>query len=70
MAIRYASEIIKEIVQRGPIEIPKGCVTGEEFEQWLMEDDHLENREPQMEDNFFTVNTEINVYIDNYGEAA
>ena len=35
--IKYADQIVEEIDKRGPITIPKGCVTGEEFEKWLYE---------------------------------
>ena len=28
-------EIAKEIEERGEIQAPDGCVTGEEFEKWL-----------------------------------
>lgn len=35
MVIKYANEIIKEVEERGEIQVPYGCVTGEEFEKWL-----------------------------------
>jgi hypothetical protein len=35
MSIKYADKIAEEINERGPIHVPDGCVTGEEFEQWL-----------------------------------
>ena len=38
IGIKYADQIVKEINKRGPITIPKGCVTGEEFEKWLYEE--------------------------------
>lgn len=38
MPIKYADDIIKEIEERGQIQIPEGCVTGEEFEEWLRRD--------------------------------
>lgn len=35
MSIKYADEIVKEIEERGQIQVPNGYVTGEEFEKWL-----------------------------------
>ena len=37
MSIKFADEIAKEIKERGQIQAPDGCVTGEEFEKWLRE---------------------------------
>lgn len=37
MAIKYANEIVKEIEERGQIQVPDNCITGEEFEKWLRE---------------------------------
>ena len=31
------NEIAEEIKERGQIQVPDGCVTGEEFEKWLRE---------------------------------
>ena len=31
--INYANQIIKEIEERGQIQVPNGCGTGEEFEK-------------------------------------
>ena len=42
--IKYADQIVKEINKRGPITIPKGCVTGEEFEKWLYEKSDKSNK--------------------------
>lgn len=39
MDIKYANEIVKEIEERGEIQVPDGCVTGEEFEKWLRDRD-------------------------------
>lgn len=36
--IKYAEDIVKEIDERGTIKIPDNCVTGEEFEKWLYEE--------------------------------
>ena len=33
--IKYANQIIKEIEERGQIQVPNGYVTVEEFEKWL-----------------------------------
>lgn len=33
--IKYENEIVMEIKERGQIQVPNGCVTGEEFEKWL-----------------------------------
>lgn len=35
MAVKFADEIAKEIQERGGIEVPEGCYTGEAFEEWL-----------------------------------
>ena len=35
MAIKFADEIVKEIEERGQIQVQDDCVTGEEFEKWL-----------------------------------
>ena len=37
MGIKFADEIVKEIKERGQIQVPDGCVTGEEFDKWLRE---------------------------------
>ena len=42
--IKYADQIVKEINKRGPVTIPKGCVTGEEFEKWLYEKSDKSNK--------------------------
>lgn len=34
----FAEEVVKEMNERGTIEVPKGCVTGEAFEEWLAND--------------------------------
>ena len=41
MAIKYASEIIKEIELRGSISISTTSANGEEFEKWLYEEDNM-----------------------------
>lgn len=35
MAVKFANDIVKEIRERGNIEVPEGYVTGEAFEEWL-----------------------------------
>lgn len=35
MPIKFADDIIKEIINRGEIYVKNNCVTGEEFEKWL-----------------------------------
>ena len=35
MSVKFADEIVTEIKERGQIQVPDGCVTGEEFEEWL-----------------------------------
>lgn len=35
MPIKFADDIIKEIINRGEISVKNNCVTGEEFEKWL-----------------------------------
>lgn len=42
MAIRFASEIIKEIKERGPIVASATSTNGEEYEKWLYEEDDVE----------------------------
>ena len=38
MSIKLADEIVKEIKERGQIQIPDGYVTGEEYEKWLYDE--------------------------------
>lgn len=33
LSIKYANQIVKEIEERGPIQIPNNCIIGEEFEK-------------------------------------
>ena len=42
MAIRFASEIIKEIKEREPIAASATSTNGEEYEKWLYEEDDVE----------------------------
>lgn len=70
MSIKFAEEIIKEIEKRGSVKVPNGNVTGEEFEKWLMVDYYLSNIMEQTIEKYITSRTEINEFIENYGEAA
>ena len=38
MSIKFADEIVKEIKERGQIQIPDGYVTGEDYEKWLYDE--------------------------------
>lgn len=47
MSIKFARQIVEEMNSRGPISVPDGCVTGEEYEEWLYEgvdESHEEER--------------------------
>lgn len=35
MKIKYAKDIAKEIRERGSVQVPEGCITGDAFEEWL-----------------------------------
>ena len=39
MSIKFARQIVEEMDSRGQISVPDGCVTGEEHEEWLLEQD-------------------------------
>lgn len=45
MSIKFADEIVKEIKERGQIQTPEGCVTGEEYEKWLYNDEPVNNND-------------------------
>ena len=49
MSIKLADEIAKEIKERGQIQVPDGCVTGEEFEKWLREKNYKNKRRDDQE---------------------
>ena len=70
MAIRFANEIIDEIEKRGFITVPRGNVTGDEFEKWLMNDYCMEMETFQVMEKVITSNTDINDFYDNFGDAA
>lgn len=75
MAIKFADEIVKEIRERGSIEGPKGYFTGEVFEEWLYkgkEKDFFElsdSTEIRIKTTI-SVSTRLNLFTENYGEAA
>ena len=75
MAIKFADEIVKEIRERGSIEVPKGYFTGEAFEEWLYkgkEKDLFElsdSTEIRIKTTI-SVSTRLNLFTENYGEAA
>lgn len=48
--IKYANQIIKEIKERGHIQVSNGYVTGEEFEKWLRDRNINLTREEIVED--------------------
>ena len=41
MPIKFADDIIKEIINRGKISVKNNCVTGEEFEKWLRRENEV-----------------------------
>lgn len=43
MAIKFADEIIEEIKNRQPIAVTDVSANGEEYEQWLYEEDKEKN---------------------------
>lgn len=49
MSIKFADDIIKEIINRGEISVKNNCVTGEEFEKWL-------RREKEVNGNTYLIN--------------
>ena len=40
MSIKFAGQIVEEMNNRGSISVPDGCVTGEEYEEWLYGSDN------------------------------
>ena len=41
MPIKFADDIIKEIINRGKISVKNNCVTGVEFEKWLRRENEV-----------------------------
>ncbi|MCR5102563.1 MAG: hypothetical protein K6B41_14545 [Butyrivibrio sp.] len=33
--MKYSDEIVKQMDDRGPVEIPDGCFASEEFDEWM-----------------------------------
>lgn len=69
MAFKFANDIISEIKARGPVEVPAGSVSGEEFEKWLYGEDEVEM--------LFIINADMicsetieNEFFDYYGDTA
>lgn len=56
MSIKYADDIIKEINNRGTIQIPENSATGEEFEKWLYED-NMDDKEIKSEEHMIDART-------------
>ncbi len=67
MAFKFANEIINDIKSRGPISVPIGSVTGEEFERWLYVEDILKVFSIER---MISLHTVDNIFHDNYGDAA
>lgn len=57
MNIKLAEDIVKEMEERGVITIPQGCVTGEDFEEWLCEKSSQLNRMVNMKKYYVWHNT-------------
>jgi len=41
MNIKFADEIVKEMEERGPIQMPENSINGEEYEKWLYEEEKI-----------------------------
>ena len=41
MPIKFADDIIKEIINRDKISVKNNCVTGEQFEKWLRRENEV-----------------------------
>ena len=74
MAIKFAEDIVKEIRERGSIEVPKGYVTGEAFEEWLYKETvFIELADDTIAigtDTIMPVSVGLDFFSENYGEAA
>lgn len=74
MAIKFADEIVKEIRERGSIEVPEGYFTGEAFEEWLYKE-KIFIKQPDSTDVgkkdiiMPASKKEFNFFHENYGEA-
>lgn len=74
MAIKFAEDIVKEIRERGNIEVPEGYVTGEAFEEWLYKGTVLielvDDTAVSDTDTIMPVSVGLDFFPENYGEAA
>ena len=74
MAIKFAEDIVKEIRERGSIEVPEGYVTGEAFEEWLYKETvFIELADDTIAigtDTIMPVSVGFDFFSENYGEAA
>lgn len=73
MAVKFADEIVKEIRERGSIEVPEGYFTGEAFEEWLYKEEihvELSNSMDIRKDIILSSFEGLNFFSENYGEAA
>lgn len=70
MKIRFASDIVKDMEDRGSIVVPEGCVTGEAFESWLYEEP-MKNGKSYIEASMISNSSfYFNTYHEELGEAA
>lgn len=70
MKIKFASDIVKEIENRGSITVPEGYVTGEAFENWLYEKP-LKSGKTSMQTTVISYNSSYwNIFSEDLGEAA
>lgn len=74
MAIKFAEDIVKEIRERGSIEVPEGYVTGEAFEEWLYKGSVSIKLADDIAvsglDTIMPVSVGLDSFSENYGEAA
>lgn len=74
MAIKFADEIVKEIRERGSIEVPEGYFTGEAFEEWLYKDqifvELFDSVGISAKDTIMPDSDRFNFFLESYGEAA
>lgn len=69
MPIKFADDIIKEIINRGEISVKNNCVTGEEFEKWLRRENEVRGKVMENIRRWFEndkVNNGQNYEIDEY----
>lgn len=73
MAIKFANDIVREIRERGSIEVPEGYFTGEAFEEWLYEEILIklsDSMNINRKDMIMPFSVGLNTFSENYGEAA